>query len=297
MKTDASLYQIFRQLTAQLFEIMGEPHPGPCVFKSVVMKDISRTMDGLVIPENPLLPLWIVEVQMFKDLIIYMRTGIEHASVQIEYLPREVRSVIIFGSADLDPQTQPWVGFIKVVYLDKYLEDLEAEDPEHLLVALFRPLYAKQNSEVEKWASHDYGILKSVAATDPNCKDLPEIFKQWLVQRFKQLSLNQINSMMIELTPIEDTVAGKELIDIGIVRGMERGMERGREEGREEGMETILVRLIQRRFGNGEFMWEPRVRGLHVDKLAALGDALLDAATAEELDSWLTAQGARRSGS
>jgi flagellar biosynthesis/type III secretory pathway protein FliH len=43
---------------------------------------------------------------------------------------------------------------------------------------------------------------------------------------------------MIELTPLEETVAGKQLIQQGMERGMETGMEKGQLVGQ--------IRLIQR---------------------------------------------------
>ena len=50
---------------------------------------------------------------------------------------------------------------------------------------------------------------------------------------------------MLKLTPIEETRAGKELIQIGIVQGREVGREEGREEGREIGREEGLRAGIQ----------------------------------------------------
>ena len=40
---------------------------------------------------------------------------------------------------------------------------------------------------------------------------------------------------MLKLTPLDETVAGKELIQIGKSQGLEEGREEGREEGLEKG--------------------------------------------------------------
>ena len=42
---------------------------------------------------------------------------------------------------------------------------------------------------------------------------------------------------MLKLTPLDETVAGKELIQIGKSHGLEKGREEGLEKGREEGLE------------------------------------------------------------
>ena len=42
---------------------------------------------------------------------------------------------------------------------------------------------------------------------------------------------------MIELTPIEETVVGRELIQIGKTLGKEEGMQKGMQKGKKEGMQ------------------------------------------------------------
>lgn len=53
---------------------------------------------------------------------------------------------------------------------------------------------------------------------------------------------------MLKLTPIEETRAGKELIQIGIVQGREVGREEGREIGREEGLRAGIQAVLSIRF-------------------------------------------------
>jgi len=55
---------------------------------------------------------------------------------------------------------------------------------------------------------------------------------------------------MIQLTPLDQTVAGQELIQMGMERGLERGLERGIERGIEKGVEKGeligKIRMAQR---------------------------------------------------
>ena len=61
MQTDAHLYQIFRRFPELVFLLAGLPPPGPCAMKSVAIKAIARTMDGLIEPLDAGAPLQIVE--------------------------------------------------------------------------------------------------------------------------------------------------------------------------------------------------------------------------------------------
>ena len=59
---------------------------------------------------------------------------------------------------------------------------------------------------------------------------------------------------MIELTPLEETVAVKQLIDQGLQKGMEKGIEKGMEKGMAKGMakgqfigQIQLIQLLLKR--------------------------------------------------
>jgi len=51
---------------------------------------------------------------------------------------------------------------------------------------------------------------------------------------------------MIQLTPLEQTVAGQELIQIGIQTGIEKGFEKGIQTGIEKGIQTGIQTGIQK---------------------------------------------------
>ena len=84
-------------------------------------------------------------------------------------------------------------------------------------------------------------------------RELNELLEYAILQRFKTFTLEEIRKM-IELTPLEETVAGKQLIQQGMDQGMEKGLEKGMKTGLEKGMETGLekgqligqIQLIQR---------------------------------------------------
>ena len=79
-------------------------------------------------------------------------------------------------------------------------------------------------------------------------------------------------------------------IDKGIVLGIEQGIEQGIEKGEALGREKLVARLIRRRFFRDavpEHIITAMAR-LSVDQLDDLGEALLDFATAADLEDWLS---------
>ena len=68
-------------------------------------------------------------------------------------------------------------------------------------------------------------------------------------------------------------------------RAMEQGMEQGMAQGRVEGLEFVLERLAARRFGadTGERLSALLAGVTQRDRLAAVGDAIIDCGTGTEL--------------
>lgn len=78
-----------------------------------------------------------------------------------------------------------------------------------------------------------------------------------------------------------------EIYESGITwadRLREFALERAREEGLEQGMERVLLRLVERRFGEIPETVRLRVRALDAEALEDLADRLLTAASLDELN-------------
>ncbi len=74
---------------------------------------------------------------------------------------------------------------------------------------------------------------------------MTELLEYAILQRFKTITLEEIRKM-IELTPLEETVAVKQLIDQGLQKGIEKGMEKGMEKGQFIGQIQLIQRLLKR---------------------------------------------------
>ena len=94
MRTDKQIYSIFAANPRWLFELTRLAWPGPCTMKSVSLKALEQTTDGVIFPEASDADLWVVEFQFQFDLMIYNRIAIEMALVQQQAPLRGVQGVI-----------------------------------------------------------------------------------------------------------------------------------------------------------------------------------------------------------
>ena len=79
-------------------------------------------------------------------------------------------------------------------------------------------------------------------------------------------------------------------IEQGIERGIEQGIERGIEQGIEQGIErekTLILRQLKRKLGEINPSLETKIMELSIDDVEALGEALFDFSTVEDLINWL----------
>ncbi|MDJ0662324.1 MAG: Rpn family recombination-promoting nuclease/putative transposase [Crocosphaera sp.] len=90
---------------------------------------------------------------------------------------------------------------------------------------------------------------------------------------------------------MKESVIYQEIEEQGKRKGREEGRQEGRQEGREEGRQEgeakLIIRLLTRRFGQLSEDYLTQIRGLSVEQLETLGDALLDFESEEDLQQWL----------
>ena len=132
--------------------------------------------------------------------------------------------IIIFGSRELDHQTEPWCQIVSVYYLDEMLEQLTSRTPNHPLVAVFQPLLEKNRELLERNAAMYYTQIKSSTSNERQKAKLLSVFIDWMLQRFSELGKQEIETMLLgQLPDLRDTQAGKDLIAIGVEKGIEKG--------------------------------------------------------------------------
>ncbi len=59
----------------------------------------------------------------------------------------------------LDPKTEPWTKVVRVYYRDELILDIANREPNHPLVAVFRPVFTKNRDELKKEAAKYYNQI------------------------------------------------------------------------------------------------------------------------------------------
>ncbi|MHC5863024.1 DUF4351 domain-containing protein, partial [Nostoc sp.] len=70
----------------------------------------------------------------------------------------------------------------------------------------------------------------------------------------------------------------------------ERAKLEGKQEGKQEGQQDLIIRLINRRFGETDAALIERIRELSIEQLEGLVEALLDFSVVADLEAWLNQQ-------
>jgi len=163
------------------------------------------------------------------------------------------------------------------------LDQLQASEPEHPLLAAFLPYLVEDRARLREQAPSAYRRLKQSSLPDFARRQYLDVFQSWLLARFDDLTLEEILAMLGELTPMEQTRAYREIVE----KNRPIWFEEGHQEGRQREACTLILRLLKRRFGPLTFEREARITALPLERLEDLGEALLDFTTSADLEAWL----------
>ncbi len=235
MKTDSLFYELFKAHPASLFELAGLKADGKYVFESITVKSTEKRMDGFFRRADGEGLNGFLEVQGYDDRMIYWRLFRE---ISTRYEQTKSRkpfvAIILFVDKKYDPKNCP-VKFVPPnrlirLYLPKCLKALgDKASPLTILKPLVLSDKEKLPETVPKWKAE----IDSLKLSESMNKMLIDLLENAILSRFPKLTLKEIQKM-IQLTPLDKTVAGQELIMMG------------RTEGRTEGELIGKIHLAQR---------------------------------------------------
>jgi len=260
MKTDSLFYELFKAHPASLFELAGLEADGEYVFESITVKTTEKRMDGFFRRTDGSGRNIFLEVQGYDDRKIYWRLFRE-ISTRYEQTDdeREFIAVVLFVDKKYDPENCPVKKFTPPnrlirLYLPKCLKAIrDKAGPLTVLKPLVLPDKERLPEAVPKWKAE----IDSMKLPESTEKLLIELLENAILSRFPKLTIKEIQKM-IQLTPLDKTVAGQELIQMGIekgfIDGIEKGILKGIEKGRIEGLKKGMdkgeligeIRILQR---------------------------------------------------
>ena len=123
-----------------------------------------------------------------------------------------------------------WLHIAASSHLDQVLEKARQQHPDHPLLAVFLPWFAR-DAELAQQAPAAWRRLEALA--EPGAAVLLDVFMSWMMERFKGQTYEEVLHMLQVLTPLEETRAYQELVNVG----------------RQKEALALLTKLIGRRFG------------------------------------------------
>lgn len=220
MKTDALFYELFKidpQVQPRLIGLDLKPQYS---FHSITVKQTEKRIDGYFEPVDREDPLLFVEVQGYNDPRVYWRLFREVATA---YEQRKDEApfvaVVLFLDAAFAPERcQVCFEPPSRLMTANLVDCLEALKEGAGTWAVLRPLVVESReallASVGRWRSE----IERLSVPLHEQKQLLDLLVYAILQKFPDLALREIQQML-QLTPLEETVAGRELISMGEARG------------------------------------------------------------------------------
>ena len=230
MKTDEWFYEVFRRFPDQLLRLAGIRAEGRWRMESVTVKTTEKRIDAMLFRLDEPGMLVFAEFQGWSDRAIYWRLFREIAT-WYESRPEGDRpfvAVVLFLDASLDPG-DPWLQPVPPNRLLKLTvaEGLEALGDDLGPLVIFRPLVVPDLVTAKEEAPRWMETLARLNLPRADATFLVEHLVYGLIRRFKELSLEEV-AAMIQLAPLHETRAGRDLITIGEKRGEAKGVRMGK---------------------------------------------------------------------
>ena len=277
MKTDSLFYRLFQNFPPLLFELIGVSvaNSQQYQFRSVEIKQTAFRIDGLFAPPevDTESPLFFVEVQFSGESDFYSRFFAEIFLYLRQYQPSQSwRGVLIYPTRRVDiGETGHYTELLESARITRiYLDELE-ENPESIGISLLKLVVAPEEIAMTQARALVRRSKEEMEQGIPQ-REILDLVETIIVYKLPRLSREEIQEMLgftdvdLKQTRFYQDVHG---------------------EGREEEAVILILRLLNRRFGELDSNLVEQIQALGVSELEALAEALLDFATVADLESWL----------
>jgi predicted transposase YdaD len=282
MKSDKLFHEYFRIAPQALFELLQITPGCDYEFVSPVLKETERRLDGIMRPPEPGYPYYFLETQGYHDKVIYWR-ALQQTSMFFTQNPDlggvSWQLVLLFidnaydpGPETLGPLYPGSEAWLTRGTLSDLLEAIEHPSP---ILNTLRPLAATEETIQAQAAEWLTELNQIDTLTLAEKKRMGDLLAQLVVQRFQHMSRQEINRML-QLIPLEETRAGRELIAEGLELGLEQGLE--------QGLKNSLLDLLRIRFEHVPASLEVRISA--INNPAELRELFQKAAVADSLASF-----------
>jgi predicted transposase YdaD len=225
MKTDAAFYELFKFDPSSIFKLSGIKMESEYVYESITVKTTERRLDGFLRSTDDKSPLMFVEIQGYENEEIYWN-GLRKISTYYEQEKdkRGAAAVFLFLDKKYDPGMPKFLTGMRKTNLKRVylIEALKKVKDNIGALTILKPLILKTKSQLEGTVKECVEDIKKLELTEAKEQKLLELLNYIILERFSNIPLKEVQKML-GLTPLEKTVAGQELIQIGRQEGIERG--------------------------------------------------------------------------
>lgn len=305
MKTDTLFYQLFQSFHSLLFELIERPitEAEEYQFSSVEVKEKAFRFDGIFIPATNDKPFFLIEVQFQPKEDFYWEFPSEIFLYLNQYRPKqEWQAVAIFARRSFEPEIPNHVREIIAsnrivrVYLDDWLD----RETDSFAINIIQLILSTESQAVTMARQLGEKIEQE---NDPEIQEqVLELIETVLVYKFPKLNRQEIEAMFT-YSDLKQTRVYQEAKEEGEQRGLQLGEQRGLQLGEQKGLKlgekrglvkgqaTMLMRLLNRKFGQISPSLRGKVNKLSAKQLENLAEALFDLETITDLSDWLKTQG------
>lgn len=248
MKTDELFYEVFKIDPHSLFRLVQIELEGEYSFESLTFKTTEKRLDGFCKRVDGAGPNVFVEIQGYDDPGIYWRALREVATYYEQTAdPNPFLLIVLFLDEKYDPGNCPILQFVPPHRLLRVtlIECLTAVWDEAGALTVLKPLAVSRKEhlveEIQGWKAE----IHALALPHEKIQTLLELLEYVIVYRFPAISRKEVETML-QLTPIEESVIGQELILLGEKKGRQEGMKAGEKKGLNKGELIGEIRLAQK---------------------------------------------------
>jgi predicted transposase/invertase (TIGR01784 family) len=270
MRRDTIFYQLFRQSPTLLFELILQP-PADAdryIFESIEVKETSFRMDGVFLPPDRSGIIYFAEVQFQLDELLYERMLSEISIYTYRHRDSfaDWRAVAIYPSRSVEQSNLSTAiemlasGRITPIYLDEL--GTEGVLPIGLSLMVLTTLEGDAaKAEARRLVGQAQGS-----------RDIISLLSTIIVYKFSNLSRDEVDAMLgIELQQTRVYQEAK-------AEGLELGQQQEK---------ALVSKLLARKLGKIDPEIQVRVSSLTMERIEALGEALLDFSQMSDLLAWL----------
>jgi len=239
MKTDTLFYQLFQSFHSLLFELIERPitEAEGYQFSSVEVKEKAFRFDGIFIPATNDKPFFLIEIQFQPKEDFYWEFLSEIFLYLNQYRPKqEWQAVAIFARRSFEPEIPNYVREIIAsnrivrVYLDDWLE----RETDSFAISIVQLILSSESQAVAMARRLGEKIEQE---NDPEIQEqVLELIETVLVYKFPKLTRQEIEAMFT-------------YSDLKHTRVYQDAREEGEQRGLVKGQATMLLRLLNRKFG------------------------------------------------